>query len=283
MGKERTIVFARINFYHFSKEVTFTEKIKKLIDTRIKHEETVRGIGFFWVITGSKELNANTDDHIIFGELNKIRADVVSTVFDEEKWVMKPVPAISGIGESTSRFLIMPKYHIIAFEERMPFISLKRFIDVFTHICAKIVGETAYIIPFTQEAWLYEQIEQFDRVIEVKFKQVRPSNPEDLKAFEEAQKFLKNAGSKTTNIDFINEPDGLNINQNSIIDSLIALSNRGYGDYEIKGVEKETETKKKITKKQGPLKHILTVERLEEFIKRVSTEIKKIAIIKNKK
>lgn len=274
MKQKVTLTLARINYPKWLGERDFIKDMKNLVSSHVKFEDRKRGVKFFWVITSVGQQQLDDGEVIFSGELNKIRATRISKVFDEAKWEMKPIPELWGIGESSSRFIIVPKYHVIAFEEKNV-ISIGRFIDVFKGLFVKSLDTFApEVFPIREGRIIYKIINEWETVQEAKFLRLRIPNPEDLPDFRKAVELLENAGAENSSVTFQNEKEGLNVNENSIVDSMIALANRGYGIYEMKGKEKTGEVRK-IKQGKFPIKFEIHIEKLEDFV------LETIKIIKN--
>lgn len=275
MKQKVTLTLARINYPKWLGERDFITDMKTIVSSRVKFEDKKRGVKFFWVITSVGQQQLDDGEVIFSGELNKIRATRISKVFDEAKWEMKPIPELWGVGESSSRFIIVPKYHVIAFEEKNV-ISIGRFIDAFKGLFVKSLNAFApEVFPIREGRIIYKIIDEWENVQEAKFLQLRIPNPEDLPDFRKAVELLENAGAENSSITFQNEEEGLNVNKNSIIDSMIALADRGYGIYEVKGREKTGEVRK-IKQGRYPIRFEIYVEKLEDFVIETFKIIKRI-------
>ncbi|MCX9025462.1 MAG: hypothetical protein OIN85_05130 [Candidatus Methanoperedens sp.] len=274
MKQKVTLTLARINYPKWLGKRDFINDMKNIVSSHVKFEDKKRGVKFFWVITSVGQQQLDNGEVVFSGELNKIRATRISKVFDEAKWEMKPIPELWGVGESTSRFIIVPKYHVIAFEEKNV-ISIERFIDVFKGLFVKSLNTFApEVFSIREGRLIYTIINEWENVQEAKFLKLRIPNPEDLPDFRKAVELLENAGAENSSITFQNEKEGLKVNANSIVDSMIALANRGYGIYEMKGTEKTGEVRK-IRQGKYPIKFEIHVEKLEDFVLETITIIKK--------
>lgn len=275
MKQKVTLTLARINYPEWLGKRDFITDMKIIVSSRVKFETKKRGGKFFWVITSVGQQQLDDGEVIFSGELNKIRATRISKVFDEAKWEMKPIPELWGVGESSSRFIIVPKYHVIAFEEKNV-ISIEMFIDVFKGLFVKSLNTfSPEVFPIREGRLIYKIIDDWENVQEAKFLKLRIPNPEDLPDFRKAVELLENAGAENSSITFQNEKEGLNVNANSIVDSMIALANRGYGIYELKGTEKTGEVRK-IKQGRFPIRVEIYVEKLEDFVIETIKIIKRI-------
>lgn len=273
---ETTIAFARISISPWAEKKNLKENLSILVKKHLKYKEEKKGAKFFWVITESNQ-EIIEDEEIIYGELNKIREEKIDEVFDEEKWEMKPIAPITGAGEEKSRFLFFSKENILVFEEKWNIISIPRFIKVFKGMYQKVLEEWQFgviIVPIIEKREIYKIIESWNNVIEVKFFNLWLPNPETFPAYKKAEEILRDSGADESSHSFKSQKK-LNIGEKSIIDSMIALSDAGYGDYEIKGIDKNG-TIQTRTKGECPIKVKIKFKNVSEFIKNVIKEVKKI-------
>jgi hypothetical protein len=185
---------------------------------------------------------------IIFARLGKINRAFEETIWDRKEKSFKKVSVEEPKALSYSNFIIIPQKQDIIFEEKLPDISIKQFIEVFSNIYKQhYSGDLSSLkIDLMQETQkIFEKLRGFDKILEVQLK-VMPSNPDDDPLFKPLDDMLKNSETKEANLKFKNKEKGLKVD-GTIIGQGIALSTAGYGHYTVVA-EKGEEVHKMVSK-----------------------------------
>lgn len=140
-----------------------------------------------------------------------------------------------------ARFVIFSD-HSIAITSKAKFNS-DEFIKVFKELFALNCEEYAQItINYRRnDIDIFSIINGFWKLIEVKIKKLRKSNPSPKPTFEKIEKFLKEEKTDEYYATFLSDQrseTGLTRDYNSHIMSAISLTDDGYGESTIKGLEK---------------------------------------------
>ena len=171
-----------------------------------------------------------------------------------------------------SRFCIFPDHTFIV-TSRSKFNS-DEFIDVFVELFKiNTLDFVNLAINYRRDDDdIFNIIYNFKKLIGVEIKNLRKSNPNPKPTFEKIEKFLEEEQTDEFSAEFKSDDIsqlGLNRNIDSIIMSAISLTDSGYGNSKIVGIEKNGEIRVIKTKDKIIQKVILKKPREEylEFIK----------------
>ncbi|MDP2967496.1 MAG: hypothetical protein Q8N87_03765 [bacterium] len=230
--------------------------------------------------------NFNAEEYeenvLLRGTFGRMRKGDFAKTYDKGKkeFKNKPLPDIADV---ILEFIINHENHLI-FLEYNTLIKPSNFADKFKKIYAHTASIADLEIDFIFiEKDVYETIQKWQKVEQVIFKRLRPSNPSSLDYFKDIEELLKETKSEKTNIEFHgpsakgSEENVGSLNYESkLIKQGIALSSHGYGEARLKGLEKngkevEVESKRFLRKvevdftKDGALERIIqTIEEIKK-------------------
>ena len=190
---------------------------------------------FIWVF-GDTRIEEIDNEKIIFARLGKVKKELFYLTFDKETKQFKRKKGEEPRALNYSNFILHLNSHKILFEEKLPDISIKQFVDKFFMLYIRYFNDLSTItIDIMREPLdqLYALLNQYDKITEVQLK-VTPSNPNDEPEFRRIDSFLKNSNTQEGTFKFTNKEDSLLI-EGTIIGEGVALSKAGHGKYRITG------------------------------------------------
>jgi len=222
---------------------------------------------------------------IIRGTFGRVRKGDIGEIYDKEKQEFKK-KNLPDTADILIEFIINPESHLIfvEFDSRLrPQVFAKKFKKI--HGSTKSSADLEIDFIFIKKD-VYEAIQKWKRIEKVTFKKLRPSNPSSLPDYEEIERFLKESGSESTNLE-LNAPakkedgdakdvPGLNY-KSKLIGQSIALSADGYGEARILGVDEndtkvEVETKSFLRKIDVDFARADVVQSIIDTVKKIKEE-----------
>src|SRR3989344_109786 len=222
---------------------------------------------------------------IIRGTFGRVRKGDIREIYDKEKQEFKK-KNLPDTADILIEFIINPESHLIfvEFDSRLrPQVFAKKFKKI--HGSTKSSADLEIDFIFIKKD-VYEAIQKWKRIEKVTFKKLRPSNPSSLPDYEEIERFLKESGSESTNLE-LNAPakkedgdakdvPGLNY-KSKLIGQSIALSADGYGEARILGVDEndtkvEVETKSFLRKIDVDFARADVVQSIIDTVKKIKEE-----------
>jgi len=278
--KERmVIVLGRIQRVSFinRKSLTQEEFFNELLDflKNSKQYTDKNNPNFVWVFGDISSMEVD-GEKIIFGRLGKIKRGSEEIVYDfKEKKFKKIEQKGTARALTFSNFVIYPKHHLIAFQEKGNKLSYKRFVEVFEEMSKKYYGYGTWIkitvIP-DRETILF-RIMEFRKILMVHIT-VSPPNPVDAPEWEKFRKLLNESKAETAKIDLKNEEDGLDPDS-TLIKGGVHLAISGYGRAKIEG-ETEYGEREVVDSKDSIQRRIIRIstDSIEGIASRLFREIK---------
>jgi hypothetical protein len=170
------------------------------------------------------------DEKVIYGELYKSKLSSEHEILDLANLTYQP--------ETLNEFFSLNKF-VIFTDLSIVFTSRSKFKDdEFIHNFEKLYHLNATEL-FSQikinyrkdDFDIFEKIMQFSRLLEVKLKNIRKSNPTPRPTFKKIEALLEKEKTDVFNADFISEKkQGLSRESDSLIMSGISISDSGYGE-----------------------------------------------------
>ncbi|NJE79426.1 DUF4747 family protein [Thermococcus sp. GR4] len=288
MGKDSKmiVVLGRIHWRSlFEPKLSDDEFFHRVLDFLNKCPEYREEKGdntFVWAFGNILTLKID-DDQIIYGRLGKIKEGSERLVYDREERKFKKVKD-SRITNALAfvSFVIYPKHHLIAFQEKGRYISYKRFCEVFKKMSREYFDNGEFVItPLPDKDRVLQSLQEFKKIITVNFTVTLP-NPVDEPEWKQFRKLLKGASVEKAKMVLTNEHQGLNPNS-TIIKGGIHLAASGYGSARIEG-ETETGERKVIYTKDTKYRRVVKApEDADETIAfKFFREIIKKFILKNR-
>lgn len=237
------VVVGKIHISNWAKS-EFDSRLKKLLSTKKKYEQE-RGKGkdkFYWTFSNFIEDTVEEDEeNVIFAQLVKIKKQVSEIVFDEESWSPTRT-ATESPNASYSSFIIVPKKHLIIFEEQ-PSISINLFKQMFSSIYAEHFSgldlSKMWIDPLIEREHLLTRLKEFDKITNIRLI-ITPSNP-DAGDWKTMDPLMKESKIARAILDLDNE-EGLNLD-GTMIEEAFNLASAGHGSTQsitaIKGDEEQ--------------------------------------------
>lgn len=184
-------------------------------------------------------------DGCYYGEINKTRLQKFHTELTSKKSFQYNDIELDELHEF-ARFVIFSD-HSIAITSKAKFNS-DDFIKIFKELFALNCDEFAQIsINYRRnDEDIFSIINAFWKLIEVKIKNLHKSNPSPKPTFEKIETFLKEEKTDEYSATFLsdsNSQTGLTRDYNSHIMSGISLTDAGYGESIIKGLQKTEDAK----------------------------------------
>lgn len=209
----------------------FSEKISKLLTESKQFKENEKRT-YVWVFANVRTIESE-GNKLFYGVFAKVREKGMENFYDPDSRVIKKGYRDKLITQTSSIFIINPKYQTIIFEEKTG-IKLRPFKKAFENIYGEFYkGMTTIEIDLIKEETALLQILNNKTVIEIAFELV-PSNPNMRPEWEVLDNLGKRAGAKKISIALQNRIDGLKFGTDGMAGQGVALSGAGYGNFEAK-------------------------------------------------
>ena len=266
-----TVKLARIVINYWGKE-SFNELLDSVFSKKKAHTTK----SYFYHFNNTELING-----CYYGEINKTRLQKFHTELVSKDSFEYQDTELDELHEY-ARFVIFSD-HSIALTSKAKFHS-DEFIKVFKELFILSCNDFAQIsINYRKDDYdIFLIIKSFEKLIEVKIKKLRKSNPSPKPAFEKIEKFLEEENTDEYSAIFLSDEHsntGLTRDYDSHIMSGISLTDAGYGDEcIIKGISKDREIvvfntndkiiQSRIIKTDSKIEFInLILNKFSEFIK----------------
>lgn len=203
--------------------------LRKTQDVRFEEGRSVWTIGD----VGQAEVD---NSNLVYGRLGKTALDVVETVYDEKAHSFRR-EHLQSRKAAYSNFFIDPNNAIIALEDK-PLLPRGKFLKMFKRFWEKTEASEIDFDFIKNEMELFEVIRRWDKITEAKF-DLSPTNPHPREDYLPLDEIIKKAEAKRAKMKFVGQSNGL-ARENSIIQQGTSMAAAGYGDFSLKGVEKES-------------------------------------------
>lgn len=267
-------------------ELTYTnieeeEITSKMIEFLSSGEEIEQNNKVFLWVLGDYYQDKIDGEKVLFARLGKIRREHNEDMYDEEKSIFtrEPIKTPKPQAVDYSNFIVHPSSKLIVFEERYE-ISIKQFTEYFEALYRKFfVDEYIYIkielieeYPDTED--IYGIIDNYDKVPEVKFSSVTPTNPGPSKEFKPLDDDFKESNVDDSDMDFRGKEDDLKIKEGTLIKQAIDLCRAGYGNFLLSLLDIERNEKDIYDSKDDLIKSVIYVkDEPREIIKKFYRKI----------
>jgi hypothetical protein len=231
-------------------------------------------------------INTELIDGCYYGEINKTKLQKFHKELTSKQLLEYKDIELDELHES-ARFVIFSD-HSIAITSKAKLNSdefIKIFKELFTFNCDEFAQVS---INYRRSDYdIFSIIDGFRRLIEVKVKKLRKSNPNPKPTFEKIEEFLRKEKTDEYSATFLSDEQsetGLTRDYDSHIMSAISLTDEGYGEESIiKGLTKDNEIvvfntndkiiQSRISKVESKIEFInLILDKFSEFIKHEKEE-----------
>lgn len=269
--KSETVKLARIVINYWG-----NKSFNELLDSVFSKKKAYTTKSYFYHFNNTELING-----CYYGEINKTRLQKFHKELVSKDLFEYQDTELDELHEN-ARFVIFSD-HSIAITSKAKFHS-DEFIKVFKELFILNCDEFAQIsINYRRNDYdIFSIIKSFGKLIEVKIKKLRKSNPSPKPVFEKIEKFLTEEKTDEFSAIFLSDEHsetGLTRDYDSHIMSGISLTDAGYGDEcIIKGLSKESEIvvfntndkiiQSRIIKTENKIEFInLILNKFSEFIK----------------
>ncbi|MDD5129822.1 MAG: hypothetical protein PHS66_02055 [Candidatus Omnitrophica bacterium] len=233
-------------------------------------EKSIEEERFKWAF-GDVGIQSINNDEIIYGRLGRTIKQKFGTVYDQNKHSYKK-DLIKSSEAAYSNFFIMPKFNIIALEDKYN-LTKKLFISKFKEFWDKNDYTDIKFEFLKDEIEIFDLVKSWDRLSRATFDLV-PSNPSSRDDWKEVDEIIRKAEAKRAKLEFENREKGL-AKQGSVIQKSMSMAADGYGEFKLKGwignVGQTFNSLSTIIKKE-----IHSVDELPAILGQLYKEIKKI-------
>lgn len=254
------LVFSRYFVERWSNQ-DYVDVIANFCNTRVKWTDPNNR--FFYVITEPREVSSE-GERAVFAKFAKIRVALQTQFWDEDKWKMKTETIPQPQAESHSRFLAFED-RLFLFEERRPYITkamVARILPILYATAAESGIRTLRLEFFKDTRLFQEWVQEFERVVKVKFDRLARPNPIDDPILDKIKRHIEETRAK--GMAYENKEEGLVAEEGSLIDSAIRLCDEGYGEFQVEAVRGD-ETGRKSSR-EFTLTRTFQYDTDEEFV-----------------
>lgn len=228
--ENETVKLARIVINYWG-----NKSFKELLNSVFSERKAYTTKSYFYHFNNTELING-----CYYGEINKTRLQKFHKELISKESLEYQDTELDELHEY-ARFAIFSD-HSIAITSKAKFNS-DEFIKVFTELFILNCDEFAQVnINYRRsDLDIFSIINGFWKLIEVKIKKLRKSNPNPKPTFEKIEKFLKEEKTDEYFATFLSDErseTGLTRDYNSHIMSAISLTDEGYGESTIKGLQK---------------------------------------------
>jgi len=265
--RKMEFVFTRIHFEGLF-SIGASQRIK---DFLVKSRDELIEEGRFKWAFGDVDSQSINGDEIVFGRLGRTVTQKFETIYDQAIHSYKK-ELIKSSEAAYSNFFIIPKYNILAFEEKYS-LSKNKFIKKFKQFWQKSDDAEIDFEFMKDEIEIFEIIKTWDLLTKATFYLI-PSNPSSGDDWKPVDVIIRKAAAKRAKFEFENK-EGTLAKDGSIIQQSMSMAADGYGEFKLKGVKKGVgqsfNSISKIIKKE-----IHSIDDLKTVVGQIYQEIIKI-------
>lgn len=225
--RKMEFVFTRIHFEGLF-SAGASQQIKEFLE---KSEDKFIPEGKFkWAFGDVGSLKID-DYEILFGRLGRIITQKFETIYDQSEHSYRKELIKSGEA-SYSNFFIVPRFNILAFEEKYN-LGRNKFIKEFKTFWLKYNPAEICFEFLKDEVEIFELVRTWDRLTKASFELV-PSNPSLREDWKSVDEVIRKAAAKRAKLEFQNK-EGTLVKEGSIIQQSMSMAADGYGEFKLRG------------------------------------------------